>query len=72
MAAPQHARPRTPGRVAIKVVAGAIGAVAPSTWAVLDAVDAVGSLILLFVAGYGIARSWCGPSGGCSGASGGS
>jgi sigma-B regulation protein RsbU (phosphoserine phosphatase) len=50
-----------PGRallvgLAIKLVTNLIGAIAPATWAVLDAVDAVGSLILLFVAGYGIAR----------------
>jgi sigma-B regulation protein RsbU (phosphoserine phosphatase) len=50
-----------PGRalllgLAIKVVSRAIGAMAPSALAVFDAVDAVGSLILLAVAGYGIAR----------------
>ena len=50
-----------PGRalligVAIKTVATVIGWIAPSTWAVLDAVDAVGSLALLFAGGYVIAR----------------
>jgi phosphoserine phosphatase RsbU/P len=50
-----------PGRalllgLAIKVVSSVIGTIVPSTWAVLDSVDAVGSLILLFVGGYGIAR----------------
>jgi sigma-B regulation protein RsbU (phosphoserine phosphatase) len=50
-----------PGRalmigLGIKAVANAIGFVAPSTWTVLDAVDAVGSLILLAIGGYGIAR----------------
>src|SRR5262245_29319097 len=50
-----------PGRalllgLAVKVLSTILGAIAPSTWTVLEAVDAVGSLILLFVAGYGIAR----------------
>jgi serine phosphatase RsbU (regulator of sigma subunit) len=50
-----------PGRalligVSIKVVAAVIGWIAPSTWTVLDAVDAVGSLALLFAGGYAIAR----------------
>lgn len=50
-----------PGRmllvsVAIKAIANLIGLIAPSTWTVLDAVDAVGSLGLLFVAGYAVAR----------------
>ncbi|MBA3271978.1 MAG: hypothetical protein H0T71_15855, partial [Acidobacteria bacterium] len=42
--------------VAIKATANLIGFIAPSTWTVLDAVDAVGSLGLLFVGGYAIAR----------------
>jgi sigma-B regulation protein RsbU (phosphoserine phosphatase) len=50
-----------PGRallvgLAIKAVCRLVGFIVPSTWTVLDAVDAVGSLILLFIAGYGIAR----------------
>jgi len=50
-----------PGRalllgVAIKVVATVIVWIAPSTSTVLDAVDAVGSLALLFASGYVLAR----------------
>ena len=50
-----------PGRalllgVAIKLVATVAGWIAPSTSAVLDGVDAVGSLALLFAGGYVIAR----------------
>jgi phosphoserine phosphatase RsbU/P len=50
-----------PGRalllgIAIKALTTIAGVVVPSTWAVLDTVDAVGSLLLLFVASYGIAR----------------
>jgi phosphoserine phosphatase RsbU/P len=50
-----------PGRallvgVAIKLVTGLARLVAPSSWTVLDAVNAVGSLVLLFVAGYILAR----------------
>jgi phosphoserine phosphatase RsbU/P len=50
-----------PGRalllgVVIKAVANLIGFVVPSAWTVLDVVDAVGSLALLFAAGYGITR----------------
>jgi sigma-B regulation protein RsbU (phosphoserine phosphatase) len=50
-----------PGRIAllglaIKVFANLLGWLVPSAWTTLDAVDAVGSLILLFVAGYGVAR----------------
>src|SRR5688572_16486999 len=41
---------------AVKVVANIIGFIAPSTWTVLDVVDAVGSLGLLFVGGYAVAR----------------
>lgn len=46
-----------PGRVllvglAIKLQAAIIGFLFPSTWSFLDAVDALGSLALLFVAGY--------------------
>ena len=46
-----------PGRVllvglAIKLQAAIVGFLFPSTWSVLDAVDALGSLALLFVAGY--------------------
>jgi phosphoserine phosphatase RsbU/P len=44
------------GGVAVKVVTGLAGLIAPSSWTVLDVVDAVGSLVLLFVAGYGLAR----------------
>ncbi|HXG87423.1 MAG TPA: SpoIIE family protein phosphatase [Vicinamibacterales bacterium] len=42
--------------LAIKAVANIIGFIAPSTWAVLDAVDAVGSLALLLVAAYAVTR----------------
>jgi sigma-B regulation protein RsbU (phosphoserine phosphatase) len=50
-----------PGRlllagVAIKAVCAAIGAVFPSTWTRLDAVDAIGSLAIIVVCGYGLAR----------------
>lgn len=50
-----------PGRVlllslAIKAVCALVGLILPSAWSVLDAVDAVGSLALLFVGGYGVAR----------------
>ena len=46
-----------PGRVllvglAIKIQAAIIGFLFPSTWTTLDAVDALGSLIVLFVAAY--------------------
>ena len=43
-------------RAAIKLAANIIGFVSPSTWTVLDAVDALGSLGLLFVGGYALAR----------------
>src|SRR5688500_2395960 len=42
--------------VALKAVANIVGFIAPSTWTVLDAVDAVGGLGLLFVAGCAAAR----------------
>lgn len=42
--------------LAIKTVAAALGALLPSAWTVLDLVDAVGSLILVVLAGYGLAR----------------
>jgi len=50
-----------PGRVliaglAIKITTWLIGAIVPSAWAVLDIIDAGGSLALLFVAGYAVAR----------------
>ncbi len=50
-----------PGRaaligIAIKVVAAMIGLIAPATWTTLEAVDAVGSLALIFAGGYSIAR----------------
>ena len=50
-----------PGRVAllgiaIKTVATVVGWIAPSAWTLLDAVDAVGSLALIFAAGYLVAR----------------
>jgi serine phosphatase RsbU (regulator of sigma subunit) len=46
-----------PGRIllvglAIKLQANLIGLIFPSTWTTLDAVDALGSLIVLFVAAY--------------------
>jgi sigma-B regulation protein RsbU (phosphoserine phosphatase) len=46
-----------PGRVlligvAIKLQAAVIGALFPSTWSFLDAIDAIGSLAVLFVVGY--------------------
>src|SRR5687768_2377011 len=41
---------------AVKAAANIIGFIAPSTWAVLDVVDAVGSLGMLFVGGYAVAR----------------
>ena len=51
-----------PGRVllaggAVKLVAATIGLIAPSTWAVLDLVDAIGSLLLIFVAAYAITKA---------------
>jgi phosphoserine phosphatase RsbU/P len=50
-----------PGRallvgIAIKAITTIAGFIVPSAWTVLDSADAVGSLILLFVASYGIAR----------------
>src|SRR5690242_108403 len=42
--------------VGIKAFCNVIGLVAPAAWAFLDIVNAGGSLVLLFVAGYGIAR----------------
>ena len=50
-----------PGRalligVTIKAIATVLGWIAPSTWTVLDAVDAVGSLALIFAVGYAMAR----------------
>ena len=50
-----------PGRVllvaiAIKLQAAIIGFIAPSTWTMLDIVDAFGSLLLLFVGGYVLTR----------------
>ena len=50
-----------PGRVllaasAIKVQAAVIGTIFPSAWSVLDVIDALGSLALLFVAGYLITK----------------
>jgi sigma-B regulation protein RsbU (phosphoserine phosphatase) len=50
-----------PGRVllvavAIKLQAALIGLVFPSTWTWLDAIDATGSVAILFVAGYLLAR----------------
>jgi sigma-B regulation protein RsbU (phosphoserine phosphatase) len=50
-----------PGRLllvglGIKAATALIGLIAPPAWAVLDAVDALGSLALLFVCGYGLAR----------------
>jgi serine phosphatase RsbU (regulator of sigma subunit) len=53
---------RMPGRVllfgvAVKVLAALIGFLAPSTWAFLDLVDALGSLALIFVAGYAVAKA---------------
>ena len=44
------------GSVAVKATANVIGFIAPSTWTLLDAVDAVGSLGLVFVAGYALVR----------------
>jgi sigma-B regulation protein RsbU (phosphoserine phosphatase) len=51
----------TPGRVllaaiAIKLFAMGAGAVLPASWAVLDVVNATGSLGLIFVAGYALAK----------------
>ncbi len=50
-----------PGRIllvgiVIKAFTTMAGLVAPASWTVLDAVDTVGSLALLFVGGYGLAR----------------
>src|SRR5262245_18106967 len=50
-----------PGRILlvgliIKALAWTAGAIAPSTWAALDIVDAIGSLALIFVAGYALTR----------------
>jgi serine phosphatase RsbU (regulator of sigma subunit) len=50
-----------PGRIllaglAIKAATTLVGAVLPSAFAVLDGVDALGSLALLFVCGYALAR----------------
>jgi sigma-B regulation protein RsbU (phosphoserine phosphatase) len=50
-----------PGRVllaglAIKLLTTSAAVVAPGSWAVLDVVDAIGSLALIFVAGYAVAR----------------
>jgi sigma-B regulation protein RsbU (phosphoserine phosphatase) len=50
-----------PGRVllvglAIKIQAAIVGFLFPSAWTVLDAVDAIGSLALLFVGGYLLTR----------------
>jgi phosphoserine phosphatase RsbU/P len=50
-----------PGRtllvgLAIKLVTGVARVVAPASWTVLDAVNAVGSLVLLFFGGYILAR----------------
>src|SRR5215204_3064516 len=36
----------------IKALTAIAGAIAPSTWAVLDVVDALGGLALIFVVGY--------------------
>ena len=51
----------TPGRVllasiAIKLFALVVGTLAPSTWTVLDLVDAIGSLGLIFVACYALTK----------------
>ena len=56
--------------LAIKAVATLAGLAVPSTAAALDAVDAVGSLALLFVCGYGLARGIVRRNAGCCGASG--
>jgi len=40
----------------VKAFCNIVGLIAPSAWAFFDVVDAGASLILLFVAGYGIAR----------------
>ena len=50
-----------PGRVllvglAIKALVALVGFVVPSTWAALDIVDALGSLALIFLGGYAIAK----------------
>ena len=44
------------GGVAIKTVCGIVGAIAPSAAATLDPIDAVGSLAIILVSGYGLAR----------------
>ena len=51
----------TPGRVllasiAIKLFAFVVGTLAPSTWTVLDLVDAIGSLGLIFVVCYALTK----------------
>ncbi len=43
--------------IAIKAITAFVGLILPTAWIVLDAVDAVGSLALLFVGGYGVARA---------------
>src|SRR5262245_43598287 len=44
------------GGVTIKLLTALAGVISPGTWAVLDAVDAIGSLALIFVAGYVLAK----------------
>ncbi len=52
-----------PGRVflfglSVKALTRLVGFVVPSTWAVLDVVDALGSLALIFVAGYVLTKAF--------------